>query len=163
MIRNNTISPAEADLAWMRIAIDKAVEAESRGEVPVGAVVVVRQQIAGSAGNNPISGHDPTAHAEILALREAARTMSNYRLVGATLYVTLEPCIMCMGAIIQARIGRLVYGADDPKSGAAGSVYSIGQDGLLNHRLEIRKGVLAPQCSQLLQDFFRRKRRKDES
>jgi len=144
----------------MKEALDQAVIAKNNGEVPVGAVIVKDDTLLATGRNAPIDKSDPTAHAEILAIRSAAKYFNNYRLTDTTLYVTLEPCIMCMGAIIQARISRLVYGASDPKSGAATSVYAVGSDGLLNHSLEISSGILAEQCGQLLKDFFREKRKK---
>lgn len=149
----------EHDDFWMRQALLCAEEAASRAEIPVGAVLIDQDGLLAAAGNSPISRHDPTAHAEIIVLRQAARQRQNYRLVGTTLFVTLEPCIMCMGALIHARVDRLVYGAADPKTGAAASIYSIGSDGLLNHRLAIRGGVLADASSALLKAFFRARRR----
>ncbi len=148
------------DVMYMRQAIVLAKSAADSGEVPVGAVIVRDNQIIAMAANRTISSHDPTGHAEILALRGAAAALQNYRLPATTLYVTLEPCIMCMGAIIHARVQRIVFGAHDPKTGAAGSRYSIGSDGLLNHRLEISNGVCATECSALLKDFFRARRKK---
>jgi len=152
------------DLAFMQIALDQARQAACMGEVPVGAALVHGETLLATASNRPITTNDPTAHAEILAIREAAAKTGNYRLVGTTLYVTLEPCIMCMGAILHARIQRLVFGALDPKTGAAQSRYTIGVDGFLNHRLEILGGVLGVECSRLLKDFFkvRRKGKIDE-
>ena len=149
---------SEEDEKWMRLALGLAEIAATRGEVPVGAVLVEDQSLLASAGNSPISLNDPTAHAEILALREAASRKGNYRLPGTTLYVTLEPCIMCMGALLHARISRLVFGALEPKTGAVQSCYAIGSDGLLNHRLEITSGVLGDTCSIMLKDFFRARR-----
>jgi tRNA(adenine34) deaminase len=146
------------DLAFMQIALEQARQSARRGEVPVGAVLACGETLLASGANQPITMNDPTAHAEILAIREAAAKTGNYRLVDTTLYVTLEPCIMCMGAIIHARIQRLVFGALDPKTGAAQSRYTIGVDGLLNHRLEIAGGVLEAECSQLLKDFFKERR-----
>jgi tRNA(adenine34) deaminase len=146
------------DLACMRIAIDQARQAAAAGEVPVGAVMARGEILLAAAANGPIGTNDPTAHAEILAIREAASKSGNYRLLETTLYVTLEPCIMCMGAIIHARIQRLVFGALDPKTGAAQSRYTIGTDDLLNHRLEITGGILEGECSQILKDFFRLRR-----
>lgn len=148
----------EADEKWMRRALALAEAAATRGEVPVGAVLTKEDSVLASAGNSPISLNDPTAHAEMLALREAAARIGNYRLPGTTLYVTLEPCIMCMGAIIHARVSRLVFGALDPKTGAVQSCYSIGSDGRLNHSLEITSGVLQDDCSIILKEFFRHKR-----
>jgi len=146
------------DLAFMQIALEQARQAARRGEVPVGAVLAHGETLLASGANQPITMNDPTAHAEILAIREAAAKTGNYRLVDTTLYVTLEPCIMCMGAIIHARIQRLVFGALDPKTGAAQSRYTIGVDGLLNHQLEIVGGVLEAECSQILKDFFKERR-----
>ena len=148
------------DITFMQQALILARSAAEQEEVPVGALVVKNEQIIGSAANSPITTHDPTAHAEILALRRAAAALKNYRLPATTLYVTLEPCIMCMGAIIHARVQRIVFGAHDPKTGAAGSRYSIGHDGLLNHRLQISGGVCERECSALLKDFFRARRSK---
>ncbi len=146
------------DLTFMRIALEQARQAAAAGEVPVGAVIVRGETLLAATANQPIGASDPTAHAEILAIREAASKTGNYRLPETTLYVTLEPCIMCMGAIIHARIQRLVFGALDPKTGAARSRYAIGTDDLLNHRLEITTGVLEGECSQILKDFFRQRR-----
>lgn len=128
------------------------------GEVPVGAVLIGTEGMLGVAGNSPIRFNDPTAHAEILALRIASAKLHNYRLPNTTLYVTLEPCIMCMGALIQARVSRLVYGATDPKTGAASSVYAIGSDGRLNHGIEVCGGILADRCGELLRTFFKTRR-----
>jgi tRNA(adenine34) deaminase len=140
-------------------ALDEANKTANFGEVPVGAVITKDDILVAAAGNTPISAHDPTAHAEISAIRNAARINGNYRLPGTTLYVTLEPCLMCMGAIIHARIDRLVFGAPDPKTGAAVSQYTIGTDGLLNHTLTVEGGLLADQCGEVLKNFFRSKRR----
>jgi tRNA(adenine34) deaminase len=142
----------------MRLALEQATLAAASGEVPVGAVLCGDGEMLAAAGNGPIALSDPTAHAEILVLRAAAGATGNYRLTGATLYVTLEPCIMCMGAIIHARVDRLVFGALDPKTGAAVSRYRIGSDSLLNHQIEITSGVLAEECSTLLKNFFRQRR-----
>ncbi|MBB5349014.1 tRNA adenosine(34) deaminase TadA [Desulfoprunum benzoelyticum] len=146
------------DEQWMRLALEQARSAAERGEVPVGAVITAGDQLIAAAGNGPISLCDPTAHAEILALRRAAARIGNYRLAGTTLYVTLEPCLMCMGAMIHARVTRLVFGAFDPKTGAALSCYRVASDGRLNHRLEITAGILEAECSALLRDFFRHRR-----
>ncbi len=145
----------------MELALKQARAGADQGEVPVGAVLLSGNTILAQAANSPIKNTDPTAHAEILALREGARISGNYRLPETTLYVTLEPCIMCMGAIIHARVKRLVYGATDPKTGAVASRYRIGQDSLLNHQLEVTSGVCHEQSTDLLQDFFRRKRQKN--
>jgi tRNA(adenine34) deaminase len=151
---------AERHIQWMLLALEQARKSALAGEVPVGAVLVHQEHLLAAAGNQPIGSLDPTAHAEILAIREAARRLGNYRLPGTTLYVTLEPCIMCMGAIIQARIERLVFGASDPKTGAVESCYRIGTDALLNHTLAIESGILADECGEILKEFFQGKRRK---
>jgi tRNA(adenine34) deaminase len=140
--------------AHMREALELAREAERAGEVPVGAVVVVAGQVVGRGRNSPISTADPTAHAEMLALRAAARHTGNYRLEEATLYATLEPCCMCAGALVAARVGRLVFGARDLRFGGVRSKFRIADSDLLNHRLEIVEGVLAVECVELLQQFF---------
>ncbi|TKB23658.1 tRNA adenosine(34) deaminase TadA [Desulfopila sp. IMCC35006] len=147
------------DNYWMQQALLQAEKAALCGEVPVGAVLIGPDGLLSAAGNNPIGRHDPTAHAEIIAIRSAAEQLHNYRLPGTTLYVTLEPCVMCMGALILARIERLVYGAADPKTGAVNSLYSIGRDGLLNHKIDIVGGVLAEQCGALLKNFFQARRK----
>jgi len=139
----------------MRCALDQARLAADQGEVPVGAVVVLGEEIIGTGFNRTIADHDPTAHAEVVALRQAAVRLANYRLAGATLYVTVEPCAMCAGAAVLARIGRLVYGCDDPKAGAVRSLFQIADDARLNHRIEITSGILAEECSALLRDFFK--------
>ena len=146
------------DEHWMRCALELARQAEEEGEVPVGALVILDNQIIGEGWNQPIGLHDPSAHAEIAALRDAARRRSNYRLPGATLYVTLEPCVMCVGAITHARIARVVYGATDPKSGAAGGMFSLLGSEQFNHRVEITGGVLADECGNLLRNFFQSRR-----
>jgi tRNA(adenine34) deaminase len=142
----------------MRRALELARHAEAQGEVPVGAVVVSNGTELGSGWNRPIADHDPTAHAEIVAMRAAARTLGNYRLTGSTLYVTLEPCAMCTGAMLHARIGRLVFGAADPKAGAAGSVIDLARSADFNHRMQVNPGILAEECRAVLQEFFRRRR-----
>jgi len=147
---------SKADRAFMEAALEEA--AASRGEVPVGAVVVVEDQIVARAGNRTITDCDPTAHAEIVALRAAAKEVGNYRLLGATLYVTIEPCAMCAGAMVQARISRLVYGADDAKGGAVRSCFSIFDHPQINHRVEVTPGVLADDSAALLKDFFAARR-----
>jgi tRNA(adenine34) deaminase len=147
-------------IPWMYLALEQAKKSALIGEIPVGAILIHQDHLLAAAGNSPISKQDPTAHAEILAIREAARNLGNYRMPGTTLYVTLEPCIMCMGAIIQARIDRLVFGAHDPKAGAVESCYHIGSDALLNHTITIETGILAEECGAILKDFFRGKRRK---
>lgn len=142
----------------MQHALLLAQRAEKQGEVPVGAVIVKEGNILGEGWNQPIAGHDPTAHAEVQAIRAAAQKLENYRLPGTTLYVTLEPCLMCMGAITHARVERVVYGATDPRAGAVESIYTISQDRKLNHHVDIQGGLLADECSQLLKDFFRQRR-----
>jgi tRNA(adenine34) deaminase len=142
------------DVEFMRRALELAREAESQNEVPVGAVIVRDGTILGEGFNRPISSADPTAHAEIVALRSAAARLGTYRLLGTTLYVTLEPCAMCAGAIVHARVGRVVYGARDPKAGAAGSVLGVLQHPALNHRVACTRGVLAAECAELLRAFF---------
>jgi tRNA(adenine34) deaminase len=150
--------PASRDSFWMHRALELAVHAAARDEVPVGAVLVRDDAVLGEGWNQPISANDPTAHAEIIALRQAARRERNYRLPGTILYVTLEPCCMCAGALIHARVQRVVFGAFDPKTGAAGSVFDILQSPLHNHRIEILGGVLAQECGELLRGFFQERR-----
>ena len=147
------------DNDFMQAALDLAKCAEQEDEVPVGAVVVLDGEIIGQGYNRPITTNDPTAHAEIVAMREAAQRVGNYRLVDSTLYVTLEPCIMCIGAITHARIKKLVYGATDPKAGAIESIYTVAGDKKLNHVVETQGGVLAEECGALLTNFFRKKRK----
>lgn len=142
------------DADYMRHALELASRAQNAGEVPVGAVVVKEGEIIGRGFNAPISRRDPSAHAEMLALREAAQHIGNYRLVGCELFVTLEPCLMCAGAIIHARIARLVYGASDPKTGACGSVINAFDERRLNHQTEVVQGVLAEECGAMLSNFF---------
>ena len=142
----------------MRAALDQARAASAAGEVPIGAVVVLDGRIVGKGFNQPISGCDPTAHAEIVALRAAARAVGNYRLTGATLCVTVEPCAMCVGAIVHARIGTLVFGALEPKTGAVQSTMKLLEDPSWNHRLAVVAGVMADECRALVQDFFRDRR-----
>ena len=149
----------ENDEQFMRRALELAKRAEQEGEVPVGAVLVKDDEIVGEGWNRPISGHDPTAHAEIQALRAAGQKLGNYRLVETTLYVTLEPCIMCIGAIMHARVKRLVFAASDPRAGAIHSAYTIPNDGKLNHSLDVESDILADECSILLSDFFRARRK----
>jgi len=146
------------DEKFMRVAIDAAKIAEENGDVPIGAVIVYKEQIIGKAYNQRQQLQDPTAHAEIIALTQAAAALENWHLNGCTMYVTLEPCPMCAGALVLARMDRLVYGCDDPKTGAVKSLYNIVQDGRLNHRLEVTSGVLADECTQLLQQFFQNRR-----
>lgn len=142
----------------MLLALELASRAQAAGEVPVGAVVVLDGKIIGRGYNAPISRNDPTAHAEMMALRDAAQNIGNYRLVGCELFVTLEPCLMCAGAIMHARIARLVYGARDPKTGACGSVLNAFADPRLNHHTEVKVGVLADECGLMLSDFFAMRR-----
>lgn len=150
---------ASDDLRFMQQALRLAKSAGQAGEVPVGAVVVSDGEVVGEGWNQPIREHDPTAHAEIMALRDAGRRLSNYRLPGTTLYVTLEPCAMCAGAIIHARIKRVVFGASDPKGGAAGSVFDLlPSDQRFNHKVEVVGGVMAAECGDLLRSFFRSRR-----
>lgn len=146
------------DEVWMRLALDEAADAERLGEVPVGAVVVLGEKVIGRGHNRVITDRDPTAHAEIVALRDAARFLNNYRLTGATLYVTIEPCPMCAGALIHARVARLVYGAADPRAGAVASLFELCTDARLNHRVEVRAGVLEAECREMIQSFFQKKR-----
>jgi tRNA(adenine34) deaminase len=148
----------ERDKHWMRHALMLASRAEEENEVPVGAILVRGDILLAGGWNQPIAGHDPTAHAEIVAIRAACREDSNYRLTGTTLYVTLEPCAMCVGAIMHARIGRVVYGAKDPKAGAAESVFPLLGSKRFNHSVEVRGGVLAEECGEILRDFFRARR-----
>ena len=144
----------------MHAALAEAALAEAADEVPIGAVVVLEDHIIGRGHNTPISTSDPTAHAEIQAIRDAAQQIKNYRLVNSTLYTTVEPCLMCMGALVSARIKRLVFGCFDPKAGAAGSLYNIALDTRLNHRPDITSGVCEEECRALLQRFFREKRQR---
>src|SRR5271154_7081758 len=146
------------DQTFMEAALEEARLAAERGEVPVGAVIVLEGQIVARAGNRTITESDPTAHAEMAAVREAAAKVGNHRLTGAALYATIEPCAMCAGAMIQARIARLVYGADDPKGGAVRSCFSILDHPQLNHRVEVSRGVLAEEAAALLQNFFAARR-----
>jgi tRNA(adenine34) deaminase len=153
-------NPTMTDQEFMQIALDLAQQAAAAGEVPVGAIVVKDGEIIGRGSNAPITTHDPTAHAEIRAMRDAAQHIGNYRLVGCTLYVTLEPCAMCTGAIQHARIAKLIYGASDPKTGACGSVVNLMAEPKLNHHTEISGGVLAAECGALLSGFFSARRKK---
>ncbi len=155
---NSALSDKEIDSDFMREALRLADQAEAMGEVPVGALVVAEGQIIGRGHNRVITEADPTAHAEIVALREAARAAGNYRLPGATLYVTLEPCSMCAGAIVNARIARVVYGADDPRAGAHHSVFAVLDHPALNHRCQVTPGVAAEAAAQRLKAFFRARR-----
>ncbi|MBS1203405.1 MAG: tRNA adenosine(34) deaminase TadA [Proteobacteria bacterium] len=143
---------------WMRYALTLAKRAWDEGEVPVGAVLVYHDQVIGEGWNRPIGRHDPTAHAEIMALRQGGLVLQNYRLIDTTLYVTLEPCVMCAGAMVHSRIGRLVFGARDAKTGAAGSLLDVLHHPGMNHRIEMEEGVLRDECAAMLSDFFRRRR-----
>ena len=155
-----SIVAVEMDELFMRMALDEARKAGERGEVPVGAVIVDEQQsVLAVGGNNSIGESDPAGHAEIVAMRTAGRNIGNYRLLNTTMYVTIEPCVMCAGAMIHARIDRLVYGASDPKTGGVVSSYKVGGDGKLNHQLNVEGGVLAEECAELLISFFKKKRK----
>ena len=148
-------SQMEQDALFMRAALVEAAAARSKGEVPIGAVVVLDGQIIGRGHNLRETGDDPTAHAEMLVIRQAAAAIGHWRLLETTLYVTLEPCVMCMGAIILARIPRLVFGCRDPRAGAVGSIYDFSCDERFNHRVSVDEGVLGQECSDLLSDFFK--------
>ena len=158
MERANWGSPVEDHEGIMKLALQEADLAYRKGEVPVGALLTLRGEILARAHNCTISLNDPTAHAEILVIRQAAERLGNYRLAGTTLYVTLEPCIMCAGAIIQARVGEVVFGASDPKAGGVSSLYRILEDPRLNHAVAVIAGVLGEECSEILSRFFQEKR-----
>lgn len=145
--------------AAMRLAIEEAELGAREGEVPVGAIVIADDRVVGAAHNLPIAMRDPTAHAEVLAIRDAAASLNEYRLTGASIYVTIEPCVMCVGAIVNARIARVYYGARDEKAGAMGSVYDLGRDGRLNHRVEAYGGIMAEECARVMREFFAARRR----
>jgi len=165
MFSGSESEPCPAHERWMREALRLAHEARLAGEVPVGTCVVIGDQLLAAAGNRTRTDCDPTAHAEIVALREAARKFGNYRLANATVYSTIEPCAMCAGALIQARVSLLVYGATDEKAGAVESRFHICDSNQLNHRVEVVKGVLEAECREIMQEFFRARRRarmKDE-
>lgn len=151
--------PEYSDEYWMNYALTLAAKAEEKGEIPVGAVLILNNEIIGEGWNHSIYQHNPTGHAEIMALQQGGQFLSNYRLLDATLYVTLEPCIMCAGAIVHSRIRRIVYGASDLKTGAAGSFIDLLRFPGLNHQVEITSGVLAESCSKVLSDFFQRRRK----
>jgi tRNA(adenine34) deaminase len=153
-----TTGSINSDIDFMRIALEEAHAAESRDEVPVGAVVVRDKVIVARAGNRNLTDHDPTAHAEIVALRIAAQKLGNHRLNGCELFVTIEPCAMCAGALVHARLARLVYGAPDPKAGAVRSVTQVLNHPSMNHQMEVTAGVLETECAEVLQSFFRKKR-----
>jgi tRNA(adenine34) deaminase len=157
------IEMEEIDQQYMKIALELAQLAAQAGEVPVGAIVVKNGEIIGRGSNAPIANHDPCSHAEIIAIRDAASKLGNYRLVGCTLYVTLEPCAMCSGAIQHARIARLAYGAADPKTGACGSVINLMNEPKLNHHTEVSGGILAAECGTILSLFFANRRKKNLS
>ena len=152
---NNT---QQIDLKFMQLALELASTAKDKDEVPVGAVVVLDQKVIGEGHNRTLADRDPSAHAEIIALRSAAQALENHRLPDASIYITLEPCAMCAGAILQARLSRVVFGAHDPKSGAAGSVVDILQNEKFNHRCEVQGGILSDECGRMLQKFFASKR-----
>jgi len=152
------MSWADADTDFMRAAITEAEKARDSGEIPVGAVVTLSGDIIGQGSNRTIQDCDPSAHAEIVAIRQAAKQAENHRLNGATIYVTLEPCAMCVGAMIQARVRRLVFGAYDPKAGAVGSVLDLSESKELNHRVEVNGGLLEEECASILKEFFKTKR-----
>ncbi|MGR9051696.1 MAG: tRNA adenosine(34) deaminase TadA [Gammaproteobacteria bacterium] len=152
------INPSDDDAAWMRHALRLAQRAEDHGEVPIGAVIVKDGVCIAEGWNSPIAENDPSAHAEMVAIRKAGNALNNYRLVGTTLYVTLEPCVMCMGAIVHARIQRLVFGATDTKRGAVKSVLNLADAPFLNHRVDCAGGVLEDVCGELLKDFFKARR-----
>ena len=143
---------------WMREALTEALKAGAEGEVPIGAVLLLNEKIVGRGRNSPIRLHDPTAHAEIVALRQAARNIANYRLPGSVLIVTIEPCAMCVGALIHARVDELIYGAADPKAGAIKSCYQLADGNQLNHRIRVTSGILEDECSALLRSFFASRR-----
>jgi len=148
----------EEDSHFMMLALKEAEAAERAGEVPVGAVIVLDGKMVARGHNRTMDDCDPTAHAEVIALRQAAQKLANYRLTGATLYVTIEPCAMCAGAMIQARVARLVYGCEDPKGGAIVSCFEMADHPKLNHRMEVTRGVLAEDCARAVQAFFQKKR-----
>jgi tRNA(adenine34) deaminase len=158
--KNTADTRVGEDAAWMALALEQARMAAEAGEVPVGALVIKDGEIVGKGHNRNLLDNDPTAHAEIIALRQAAARLGNHRLSGCVMVATIEPCSMCAGALIHARISRLVYGATDPKAGAAGSVLQVLNHPSLNHQIEVTSGVLSGQCSEILQEFFRRKRQR---
>jgi tRNA(adenine34) deaminase len=159
-LRTDTLATMQerSDELWMEEALREARRAEALGEVPVGAVIICDDKIVARAANRNLTDNDPTAHAEILALRQAGTAVGNHRLLDCEMFVTIEPCPMCAGALVHARLKRLVYGADDPKAGAVSSVMQVLNHPQLNHRMEVTRGVLAARCMDLLQEFFRRKR-----
>jgi tRNA(adenine34) deaminase len=151
--------PPKTDIEWMKIALEQAAAAADSGEVPVGALVISGGEIVGRGNNRNLRENDPTAHAEMVALREAAARVGNHRLLQSSLYCTIEPCAMCAGAMIHARIARLVYGADDPKAGAAGSVLEVVNHPKLNHKMEVISRVLEDECAEVLRKFFQERRK----
>jgi tRNA(adenine34) deaminase len=151
--------PLEKDKYFMKAALKAAKKAWENGEVPVGAVLVKDDEIISTGQNSPITSNDPTAHAEIIALREGGEKLKNYRLIDTILYVTIEPCTMCMGAIIHARIKKLVFGTFDPRAGAAGSLFDFTTENKFNHKVEIKSGILESECRELIQDFFKQQRK----
>ncbi len=155
----SAVEERETDAHWMRRALTAARDAGARGEVPVGTCIVVAGRVLAVAGNRTRADRDPTAHAEIVALREAARNERNYRLPGAVVYSTIEPCVMCAGALIQARAARLVYGAADERAGAVESRFRVCDTDFLNHRIELTAGVLEQECREIMQEFFRERRK----
>ncbi len=156
------MDPAIAEM-WMREALVEAQKAEAEGEVPVGAILLLNERVIGRGHNSPIRMHDPTAHAEILALRQGARNCANYRLPGSILVVTIEPCVMCVGAMIQARVDEIIYGAADPKAGAVRSCFQLADASQLNHSIRVTSGVLESECGSLLKSFFASRRAKNAS
>ena len=162
MQQQSSADSATGDEQWMRQALAGAREAELGGEVPVGAAIVdATGALVARAANAPIARHDPTAHAEMLALRAAGRVLGNYRLPGCVLYVTLEPCAMCVAALVHARVARIVYGAADPKTGACGSVFDLAANSKMNHQIEVTGGVLGEECGALLKQFFAARRSRE--
>ena len=158
ILENPHFMRSRDDEVWMEQALEQARLAAKEGEVPVGALVIKDGEIVGSGHNRNLLDHDPTAHAEIVALRQAAARLGNHRLTDCEMFVTIEPCAMCAGALIHARLSRLIYGASDPKAGAAGSALQVLNHPSLNHQMEVKSGVLAEKCSEILQAFFREKR-----
>jgi tRNA(adenine34) deaminase len=152
--------PLEKDEYFMKAALKAAKKAWENGEVPVGAVLVKDDEIISTGQNSPITSNDPTAHAEIIALREGGEKLKNYRLIDTILYVTIEPCTMCMGAIMHARVKKLVFGTFDPRAGAAGSLFDFTIENKFNHNVEVKSGILESECRELIQDFFKQKRSK---
>ncbi len=160
MLSSRPLFGMTMDATWMAEALAEARKAAAEGEVPIGAVVVHDSRVVGRGRNARETRRDPTAHAEVLALQEAARSLGRWRLSGATVYATLEPCPMCAGALVNARVDRLVYAVPDPKAGAAGTLFDVPRDPRLNHRVEVASGVLAAECGELLSSFFRSRRGK---